>query len=59
MAFDGFCIRRIVKEYNEMLTSGRIVKIIEPNDFDIILVIRREKDSHNLFISANPSMSYT
>ena len=59
MAFDGFCIRRIVKEYNEMLSGGRIVKIIEPNDFDIILVIRREKDSHNLFASANPSMSYT
>ena len=59
MAFDGFCIKRITKEYNDLFTDGRISKIIQPNNFDIILVIKKEKDTYNLFASANPSMSYT
>ncbi|MBQ2184136.1 MAG: NFACT family protein, partial [Lachnospiraceae bacterium] len=59
MAFDGFCINRITREYSELLTDGRIAKIIQPNGFDLILVIKKEKDTYNLFVSANPSMSYT
>ena len=59
MAFDGFCIKRITKEYSELFTDGRISKVIQPNAFDIILVIKKEKDTYNLFASANPSMSYT
>lgn len=59
MAFDGFCIKRITKEYSELFTDGRISKVIQPNAFDIILVIKKEKETYNLFVSANPSMSYT
>ncbi|MBO4775635.1 MAG: NFACT family protein [Lachnospiraceae bacterium] len=59
MAFDGFCIKRIVKEYNDIFTDSRISKIIQNNNFDIILVIKKGKDTYNLFVSANPSMSYT
>ena len=59
MAFDGFCIQRITKEYSEFFSDGRISKIIQPNAFDIILVIKKERDTYNLFVSANPSMSYT
>lgn len=59
MAFDGFCIKRITKEYSGLFTDGRISKVIQPNAFDIILVIKKEKDTYNLFVSANPSMSYT
>ena len=43
MAFDGFCIKRITKEYSELFTDGRVSKIIQPNNFDIILVIKKEK----------------
>jgi predicted ribosome quality control (RQC) complex YloA/Tae2 family protein len=59
MAFDGFCIKRITKEYSELFTDGRVSKVIQPNNYDIILVIKKEKDTYNLFVSANPSMSYT
>lgn len=59
MAFDGFCIRRIVGEYNEMFTGGKISKIIQPNNYDLVFVIKREKDTYNLYMSSNPSMSYT
>ena len=59
MAFDGFCIQRITKEYSDFFSDGRISKIIQPNAFDIILVIKKERDTYNLFVSANPSMSYT
>ncbi|MCR4649735.1 MAG: NFACT family protein [Lachnospiraceae bacterium] len=59
MAFDGFCIKRIVKEYNELFTGGKISKIIQPNQYDVIFVIKREKETYNLYFSANPSMSYT
>ena len=59
MSFDGFCIQRITKEYSGLFSDGRISKIIQPNAFDIILVIKKERDTYNLFVSANPSMSYT
>ena len=59
MAFDGFCIRKLVKEYKETLVGGKIAKIVEPNRFDIVFVIKNIKDSYNLFVSANPMMAYT
>ncbi len=59
MAFDGFCIKRIVKEYNELFTGGKISKIIQPNQYDVIFVIKKDKETYNLYFSANPSMSYT
>ena len=59
MAFDGFCIKRIAYEYNELFKDSRISKIIQNNNFDIVFVIKRGKDTFNLFASANPSMSYT
>ena len=59
MAFDGFCIKRIVYEYNELFKDARISKIIQNNNFDIVFVIKKGKDTYNLFASANPSMSYT
>lgn len=59
MAFDGFCIGRIVKEYNDMLLDGKISKIIEPASHEIILVVKNNKDSFNVFMSANPAVPYT
>ena len=59
MAFDGFCIKRIVHEYDELFKDARISKIIQNNNYDIVLVIKKGKDTFNLFASANPSMSYT
>lgn len=59
MAFDGFCIRKIVSEYREFLTDGKISKIIEPASHEIILVVKNNKDSYNIFASANPSVPYT
>ncbi len=59
MAFDGFSIKRLVKEYSDMFTGGKISKIIQPNDNDIYLIIKNAKETYNLYVSANPSMAYT
>jgi len=59
MAFDGFTIKRITTEYNELLNFGKISKIIQPNNNDLVFVIKKDKETFNLFVSANPSMAYT
>ena len=59
MAFDGFCINKTVKEYKEIFTDARISKIIQNNNYDIVFVMKKGKDTYNLFVSSNPSMSYT
>lgn len=59
MAYDGFCIGRIVKEYNDILIDGKISKIIEPAAHEIILIVKNNKESVNLLCSANPAVPYT
>ena len=59
MAYDGFCIRRIVNEYNTMLTDGKISKIQVINKYDVIFTVKKGSDTYNVFASANPSMAYT
>lgn len=59
MAYDGFCIGKIVKEYKELLVDAKISKIIEPASHEVILVIKSYKGSFNILCSANPAVPYT
>ncbi|MEX2104905.1 MAG: NFACT family protein, partial [Bacilli bacterium] len=55
MAFDGFVTRAVVHELASHLVSGRIYKIYQPHQSDIVLTIRARGANYKLLLSANPS----
>lgn len=57
MSFDGIMTRAIVHELSEQLIGGRITKIYQPNEHDILLLIRSHNQNLKLLISANPAFS--
>jgi len=57
MSFDGLFTHAIVDELNEELVDGRVSKIQQPYDDEIILKIRANRKNHNLLISAHPQYS--
>jgi len=57
MSFDGLFTHAIVDELNEKLVDGRVSKIQQPYDDEIILKIRANRKNHNLLISAHPQYS--
>lgn len=56
MAFDGLFTRSMSKEL-QMLTSGRITKIYQPNALEVILQIRAAGTNVKLLFSIHPSYS--
>lgn len=55
MAFDGMFVYAITEELKEELKQGKISKIYQPYERELVLHIRAQGKSHKLFISANPS----
>lgn len=55
MSFDGVFTHLITKELSETLVGGRISKIHQPYQNEIILVIRSKGKNHKLLLSAHPS----
>ncbi|MEY8444670.1 fibronectin-binding protein EfbA [Enterococcus ratti] len=55
MSFDGVFTHAMVKELREILLSGRISKIHQPYENEVVLVIRSRGKSHRLLLSAHPS----
>ncbi|WP_207694921.1 fibronectin/fibrinogen-binding protein [Enterococcus sp. DIV0212c] len=55
MSFDGVFTHTMVSELSEALVTGRISKIHQPYDNEIILVIRTKGKNHKLLLSAHPS----
>lgn len=57
MAFDGITVAAVVKELNEVLTGGRIYKIAQPENDELLLTIKTtEGGQKRLFISAGASL---
>ncbi len=56
MAFDGLFLYKMSLELN-ILTSGKINRIIDTSDTDFIFNIRANKDNYNLLISLNNDYS--
>lgn len=54
MSFDGLFTHAIVDELNEELVDGRVSKVQQPYEDEIILKIRANRQNHNLLISAHP-----
>lgn len=56
MALDGLVISNIVYELSEILTDGRINKISQPEDDELILIIKNNRSQYKLLLSANASL---
>lgn len=55
MSFDGLFTHMMIDELNEQLHNGRINKIQQPYEQELILVIRSQGKNHKLLLSAHPS----
>ena len=56
MAFDGITIANIVLELRETLLDGRINKIAQPEDDELLLAIKTPTGMKRLYISASASL---
>lgn len=59
MGFDGIVTTAISRELRDILLGGRIEKIYQPEEEDIIFYIQANRIRHQLFISSNASHPYT
>ncbi len=55
MSFDGVFTHAMINELRETLLSGRISKIHQPYENEVILVIRSRGKNQRLLLSAHPS----
>ncbi|WP_369676383.1 NFACT family protein, partial [Enterococcus faecium] len=53
MSFDGFFLHHITAELQEKLLGGRIQKINQPFEQELVLNIRSQGQSQKLLISAH------
>ncbi|MBQ3545276.1 MAG: NFACT family protein [Lachnospiraceae bacterium] len=56
MAFDGLTISCITHNLSDKLVNGRLVKIAQPENDELILTIKNNKEQYRVLISANPSL---
>lgn len=56
MAFDGTVIANIVYDMNRLLSGGRIYKIYQPEADELLLVIKNQKETYRLLLSASASL---
>lgn len=56
MAFDGITIAGITKELNQTLLGGRIYKIAQPENDELLITIKNQGAQHRLFLSADASL---
>ncbi|VRM19202.1 fibronectin/fibrinogen binding protein [Streptococcus pneumoniae] len=54
MSFDGFFLHHIVEELRSELVNGRIQKINQPFEQELVLQIRSNRQSHRLLLSTHP-----
>ena len=56
MAFDGITIANIVTELNQTITGGKINKIAQPENDELIITIKYQRKQYRLFLSASASL---
>ena len=54
MSLDGFFLHHMVEELRRELVNGRIQKINQPFEQELVLQIRSNRQSHRLLLSAHP-----
>ena len=56
MAFDGITIANIVTELNQTITGGKINKIEQTENDELIIKIKNQRKQYRLFLSASASL---
>ncbi len=56
MALDGLVISNVVYELSEKLVQGRINKIAQPEEDELILTIKNNREQYKLLLSAGASL---
>ena len=56
MAFDGIVISNVVSDLKKKLIDGRIYKIYQPEKDELNIVIKNNRDSYRLLLSADASL---
>lgn len=56
MAFDGVTVAGLAKEIREQVLNGRISKIAQPEEDELLLTIKVQKTACRLLMSANASL---
>lgn len=54
MSFDGFFLHHLTKELQEELLYGRIQKVNQPFERELLLTIRNNRKNYKLLLSAHP-----
>ena len=54
MSFDGFFLHHMVEELRRELVNGRIQKINQPFEQELVLQIRSNRQSHHMLLSVHP-----
>lgn len=54
MSFDGFFLHHLTKELQEELLNGRIQKVNQPFERELVLTIRNNRKNYKLLLSAHP-----
>lgn len=54
MSFDGFFMHHINEELKDKLSNGRINKIYQPSPYEIVLLLRANRQNYKLFFSIHP-----
>lgn len=54
MSFDGFFLHHMTEELRQELLYGRIQKINQPFEQELVLQIRSKRQNHKLLLSAHP-----
>ncbi|WP_124727681.1 Rqc2 family fibronectin-binding protein [Staphylospora marina] len=55
MSFDGFVTRAVAHELENVLTGGKVVKVYQPSDTELLLHVRNRGRLHKLLLSAHPA----
>jgi len=56
MAFDGIMVSAVCRELNEKLKEGRISKIAQPEEDELLFTIKTKEENVRLLISASASL---
>lgn len=55
VAFDGIFTRAMVNELNNLILDGRVTKVSQPYQNEVIITIRKDRKNHSLLLSAHPN----
>ncbi|MBF0779691.1 MULTISPECIES: NFACT family protein [unclassified Granulicatella] len=57
MSFDGFFTYHINNELSQTIVGGRVNKIYQPSDYEIVLTLRANRQNYKLLINTHPTQA--